>query len=63
MTITSKEHYDMIAMFEKTFKGSFRFDKEPKELWSKGRVYQDGSANTCFLAYRHGYSYGKMEAA
>jgi hypothetical protein len=58
MTITTKEHYDLIAMFEREFKG-LRLDKEPKELWPKGNVYQNGETNNLFLAYRRGFAYGR----
>ena len=57
MTITSKEHYDMIAMFERSFPGH-RFDKEDKALWAKGYVYQNGETNNLFLAFRQGVAYG-----
>ncbi|MFA5378286.1 MAG: hypothetical protein WC455_21205 [Dehalococcoidia bacterium] len=59
MIIKTKEHYDLIAQFERTFKGE-RLDKEPKDIWSNGRIYQDGKVNSMFLAYRLGYSYGKV---
>ena len=55
-----KEHYDLIEMFEKTVTG-FRTDKEPKELWAKGHVYQHGEYNRLFIVYREGYSYGKTQ--
>lgn len=58
MTITSKEHYDLMAMFEQEFNG-FRLDREAKEFWSKGNVYQSGETNNLFLAYRKGVAYGK----
>lgn len=58
MALTSKDHYDLMAAFEREYKGQ-RFDKEAKELWSKGVVYQDGQTNALFLAYRRGYSYGE----
>lgn len=51
MTLGSKEHYDLIAMFESVFTGH-RFDKEPKDMWSKGYVYQNGETNNLFLAFR-----------
>lgn len=57
MQIKTKEHYDIIDMFERTFSG--RFDKENKELWLKGYVYQDGKINELFLAFRHGVAFGK----
>lgn len=55
--IHTQEHADLIAMFERTFSG--RFDKEDKSLWKIGHVYQDGRLNQLFIAYRHGYAYGK----
>ena len=57
--LTTREHYELIEMFERTFKGCGRLDKEEKALWTKGIVYQDGKVNQIFLAYRHGYAYGK----
>ena len=61
MTIGSKEHYELIEMFEREFKG-FRFDKEPKDIWPKGNIYQSGETNNLFLAYRRGVSYGRATA-
>lgn len=55
----TKEHYDLMAKFERDFKHE-RLDKEDKELWSKGRIYQSGAVNSLFLAYRLGYSFGKV---
>jgi hypothetical protein len=60
--LVSKEHYEMIEMFEKVFGKGFRLDKEPKELWAKGNVYQHGDLNNMFLVFRHGYAYGKAMA-
>lgn len=59
--IISKDHYEMMDAFEKTF-SYLRLDREPKELWKMGVVYQDGNANNLFLAYRHGVSYGRATA-
>ena len=55
-----KEHYDLIAAFERTRKE--RFDKEDKALWSKGVIYQDRRVNALFLAFRQGYAYAKTTA-
>lgn len=63
MKLLSKEHYELMEMFEKSFKkGSFygRLDKEDKELWSRNIIYQDGNVNNLFLLYREGYIYGKV---
>lgn len=58
MNIITKEHYDLIAMFEKEYPNG-RHDKEPKDLWLKGNVYQDGKLNELFIAYRKGYAFGR----
>lgn len=55
--LKTQEHIDLIAMFEREFSG--RFDKESKDLWTMGRIYQDGQLNEIFLAYRRGYAFGK----
>ena len=62
MTLKSKEHYEVIEMFKKTFGYGYRLDMEPKEFWSKGAVFQDGELNKLFLAYRSGVAYGKAAA-
>ena len=54
----NKENYDLMKQFEKDF-NPMRFDKEPKNLWEKGIIYQDGNVNNLFRAYRLGYSLGK----
>lgn len=59
MKLFAKEHYELIAEFEKDIKTKafrVRFDKEPQELWLKSRIYQDGETNKLFIAYRLGYS-------
>lgn len=62
MTLTSKDHYELIAMFDKLYVGHFRLDKEDKVMWSKGFIYQHGDANRMFIAFRHGVAYGKATA-
>lgn len=59
MQIHTQEHQDIMAMFEKQYKGFARMDKEAKELWSNGRIYQHGELNELFKAYRSGYSHGR----
>jgi hypothetical protein len=56
--LKTQEHIDLIQMFEREFTGH-RTDKESKDLWAKGRIYQDGQLNELFLAYRRGYAFGK----
>lgn len=58
MQIKTQEHYDLLAQFEREFTGH-RTDKERKDLWAMGHVYQDGQLNEIFLAYRKGYALGK----
>jgi hypothetical protein len=57
MRVGSQEFYDLVSMFDREFKGS-RLDKEPKNMWPKGHVYQHGEMNNLFLAYRKGYALG-----
>ena len=57
--LKTKEHYDLMNKFERDF-SYLRLDKEDKELWANGRIYQSGETNNLFLAYRLGYSYGKV---
>jgi len=59
--LTSKEHYDLMAQFESEFRGH-RLDRERKEMWARGNVYQDGTVNNLFLAYRRGYTLHKSLA-
>jgi len=56
--LQTKEHYELMAEFEKEFKGN-RMDKEAKQDWPRGIVYEDGMTNNLFLAYRKGYGLGK----
>jgi hypothetical protein len=58
MMLKTQEHEEIIKMFEIEFKGR-RFDKEPKAIWTMGRIYQDGQLNELFLAYRRGYAFAK----
>lgn len=56
--LKTQDHYDLMDQFEREFKGEARMDKEAKEFWSKGCVYQHGDLNKLFLAYRRGYALG-----
>lgn len=62
MNIKDKEHAELMAMFEKIHNGSFRLDREPKEIWGKDALYKNGETNDCFMAFRDGYVYGKGES-
>lgn len=57
MQIHTREHQEMMVEFEKQFRHR-RLDREAKEFWPKGIVYQDGQTNELFLAYRSGYALG-----
>lgn len=61
MTIKSQEHYDLIEMFDRLFKGH-RLDKESKDMWARGYIYQNGETNALFLAFRQGVAYGTATA-
>lgn len=56
--VYSKAHYELMAQFEREF-SHHRLDKEPKEMWVKGVIYQNGVTNELFLAYRRGFAYGE----
>lgn len=58
MTIGSKEHHEILKDFEKCFK-EFRLDKENKDMWSKGHIYQSGEVNNMYKAFVRGYSSGR----
>ena len=58
----NREHYEIMAMFEREYRGAGRLDKEPKELWPRQHIYQDGHVNELFLAYQRGYALGKANA-
>lgn len=58
MKLFDTEHYKLMEIFEKE-KIGLRYEKEPKELWRKGRIYQCGETNNLFKAYRLGYALGK----
>ncbi len=56
--LNTKEHYELISQFDRDNQ-HYRLDKEDKELWKAGVVYQDGKVNTIFMAFRDGYSFAK----
>ncbi len=60
MTIGSKEHYDILAMFEKNYH-YLRLDREDTALWSEhgGTVYQSGETNELYKAFILGYSFAR----
>jgi hypothetical protein len=56
--LKTREHQDLMAQFEKDCKPG-RTDKEAKEDWARGIIYQDGHVNELFKIYRMGYAFGK----
>ena len=58
MQTKTREHEELMQNFERSF-SHHRLDKEPKDLWAKGNVYQNGGLNALFLAYRQGYALAK----
>jgi hypothetical protein len=59
MNIGSKEHYEILENFEKNFRG-YRLDRENKDMWKKGAIYQSGETNSLYNAFILGYSFGKI---
>lgn len=56
--LKSKEHYEIMDQFERLFKGH-RMDREDKSLWPRGHIYQNGETNNLFIAFRHGFEFGR----
>ena len=56
--VGTKEHYELLENFEK-HNSHMRLDRENKELWYKGQVYQDGDVNRLYNAFILGYSFGR----
>ena len=55
----TSEHWNLIAQFERDFKGE-NLEREDRDMWAKSHIYKNGNVNNLFLAYRMGYSYGKV---
>ncbi len=64
MTVGSKEFYEMMSDFESVVKTviSARLDKEEKDQWSKGRVYQHGEVNQLWKGFQLGYSNHRIKS-
>jgi len=66
LSLGSKGHEDLMRQFEMVYKSvpvRVRFDREAKDMWSKGHLYQDGLTNDLFIAFRHGCAYGLVVAS
>lgn len=59
MNLFNKEQFEIIEQFEKTYP-YIRKDKEPKKLWKKKIIYQDGQVNELFIAFCFGVAYGEF---
>ena len=55
--LKTKQHIDIMAEFEKLYSCE-RLDKEQKDLWGRGIIYQSGDVNALFDAFRKGVSLG-----
>lgn len=62
MQIKTQEHEEIMAQFEKDFKGTGRMDREHKDIWKNGNIYQDGKVNQLFIAYRMGCAFAQARA-
>lgn len=60
ITAESKEFYEILKDFENMKITRGRYDKEPKEIWSKGFYFQDGNVNELFKVFLSGCNYGIM---
>lgn len=58
MSLFSKEHYEIMRMFEQIYGKQYRLDKEDKSLWAKGIIYQHPELNMLFIAFRQGVELG-----
>ncbi len=59
MKIGTKEFEDILESFEKNF-SHMRLDKESKEYWRTGQMYENGETNNAYRAYTLGYSFGRV---
>ncbi|OJV39621.1 MAG: hypothetical protein BGO29_04545 [Bacteroidales bacterium 36-12] len=57
----SKEFYESMKFFEEAAKEityGVTYEKEDKELWTKGYYYKNGKVNELFRAFLAGYAFG-----
>lgn len=61
MQLNTQEHIDLIAQFEKQYKGKIgRLDREKsRDWWKRGHIYEHGEVNHAFICFRDGYSLAK----
>ena len=58
--LLTKEHYDLMASFEREHKHCRLAREKDTAYWKMGHVYQDGHVNELFMAYRKGYALGTV---
>jgi hypothetical protein len=61
MKLFDKEHDELVAAFERFHGKGLRLDKESRDMWAKGYIYQNASTNDAFKFFRSGYALGKHE--
>ena len=54
--LSGPDHEEVMRAFEALRPG--RVDREPREGWRRGRIYQEGHVNELFLWYRQGHALG-----
>lgn len=60
MRIESKEHYEILDMFEKQY-SHLRLDRVDDMEWKKkGYIYESGETNELYKAFMSGYSLGRL---
>lgn len=57
--LIDEEHHELVSAFEHFYQGLL--DKEERRLWGKGLIYKNSQMNQLFIAFRHGYKYGRSE--
>lgn len=58
--LNTQEHEDLMDSFERAYSARCRLDREPREHWRHGVIYQSGDTNALFGSYRSGYALGKV---
>lgn len=62
MKVGDKEFYELMAQFERDMPKKcygVNFDREDRKSYLRGHYYCNGSVNSMFIGYMHGYSLGR----
>ena len=62
MQIGTKEHFEILAQFEKNFSHLRLTREKDKTLWRKGQIYENGETNALYNAYILGYSFARVNS-